>query len=121
MFEAEIERGAKMLDEYEPGWELRIDLGDLQMDQGCQCVLGQTLGDFDTGCQMLGIDTYGQSEARAFLVPRWFASAVEQAYFDGVTDHNEHWLLTNDTGWRMLEDEWAAFIKRRLDDGVRLS
>jgi hypothetical protein len=35
------ERGAALLDEKVPGWEHRIDLGRLEMEHSCRCVLGQ--------------------------------------------------------------------------------
>lgn len=36
-----VERGAQFLDEAEPGWVDRIDLDELDLGSGCNCVLGQ--------------------------------------------------------------------------------
>jgi hypothetical protein len=40
-----VARGAALLDEREPGWWQRIDLGALDMDEPCECVLGQLATD----------------------------------------------------------------------------
>jgi hypothetical protein len=39
-----VARGAAFLDEREPGWAARIDLGRLNMDICHRCVLGQLAG-----------------------------------------------------------------------------
>lgn len=40
-YERRIEKGMALLDERLPGWERKIDLGTLDLQSGCDCVLGQ--------------------------------------------------------------------------------
>jgi hypothetical protein len=40
-----VARGAALLDEREPGWWQRIDLGRLDIGSTCRCVLGQLWDD----------------------------------------------------------------------------
>jgi hypothetical protein len=42
-----VARGAALLDEREPGWWERIDLGRLDLSSPCRCVLGQLNTDLD--------------------------------------------------------------------------
>lgn len=43
MFEREVERGAKLLDEVAPGWENKINIPNLEMDRCGKCIVGQLL------------------------------------------------------------------------------
>jgi hypothetical protein len=66
-FETRIERGMRLLDELEPGWRERVDLGRLDMSSCLTCILGQLYGDYTQGLSELGVwdaeaygfDTYG--------------------------------------------------------------
>lgn len=40
-YERRIEKGMALLDVRLPGWERKIDLGILDLQSGCDCVLGQ--------------------------------------------------------------------------------
>jgi hypothetical protein len=42
-----VAAGAAFLDEREPGWADRIDVGPLDLGSGCRCVLGQLHPDED--------------------------------------------------------------------------
>ena len=44
-----VARGAKLLDESQPGWRERIRADELAMETCDQCVLGQLYGDYATG------------------------------------------------------------------------
>ena len=50
-----VRRGAAFLDERLPGWRKRIRLDELDLSSGCNCVLGQTLGGYDEGKELLGL------------------------------------------------------------------
>ena len=102
MFEAEIERGAKVLDKDDPGWALEnakrpIGIKRLNMNSPFTCVLGQHDGDFIPGAKRLGLldwDTY---------IAHGFAA-------DDYSDYPQ------------LTAEWRAFIrKRRRDARLALS
>jgi hypothetical protein len=59
-----VARGAALLDEREPGWWKRIDLGKLDLASTCRCVLGQLWDDapelwFDTGPYKRALDELG--------------------------------------------------------------
>lgn len=44
----QIKNGVKWLDENSPGWEHKIDLDTLDVNQPCRCILGQTSGYWET-------------------------------------------------------------------------
>lgn len=44
-----VDRGAEFLDDADPGWYRRVDVGSLELDSGEHCVLGQLHGDFRLG------------------------------------------------------------------------
>ncbi len=55
-FAARVARGAALLDEMVPGWDQRIDLDYLQMEDGRECVLGQTFDSSLFALELMGID-----------------------------------------------------------------
>lgn len=90
-----VARGATLLDEHEPGWELKIDLGTLALESCYQCVLGQLFGHFDEGVEELFLDKpMGSSVGYGFCGPL--------------------------DGYDRLNDEWTRVIKERLDRGIDL-
>lgn len=58
-------RGAHFLDVRRPGWDERIDLDTFDLGNACDCVVGQTEGDYQDGAKTLGLEPYGD-EAREF-------------------------------------------------------
>lgn len=65
-------RGAKLLDEKRPGWAGEIDLGELEMDNAAQCVLGQVYNSYGMGLNAvlpdIKIDQVAQIEFYGFAV-----------------------------------------------------
>lgn len=102
MFEQEIARGMEWLDHMHPGWELLIDLGKLDLQSSCACMLGQLEGDYWTA-----LDNYG-----------WYDTTVQNdaAQFGFSVRYD----LVNGHHWGILTEEWATAIKQRLDEGVVL-
>ena len=56
MFESEIARGVKLLDQKMPGWRGRINRAELVMRDPCQCVVGQVLDVDDSDDYTLAIE-----------------------------------------------------------------
>ena len=52
----DVRKGIQLLDERIPDWRGRVNPRYLDMHSGCQCVLGQIYGDYQEGCEILGID-----------------------------------------------------------------
>jgi hypothetical protein len=104
VFEEQIARGADWLDEQKPGWELMIDLSSLDLTDPCLCVLGQV---FNHGEYAVA----GYHWARNELID---SDEVVACGFTFST------LSSHDTAWQILNDEWAAFIKNRLNNGIEL-
>jgi len=52
-----VERGAELLDARVPGWRERVNPDTLDLAQDCNCVIGQTFGDYDDGLELLGLDS----------------------------------------------------------------
>ena len=98
MFEAEIARGAKLLDKDDPGWALEnakrpINLGRLDMANGFTCVLGQHGGDF-------------LDEALRLFRDSALSGVVGQATLQGFN-------LDSGGDYPQLTAEWRAFILKR--------
>lgn len=48
-----VQAGAELLDREEPGWEQRIDVRELDLQDACRCILGQLYGDYDDGIALI--------------------------------------------------------------------
>lgn len=62
VYEDDVLRGVELLDEEAPGWRDKIDLPSLHLMNCNSCVLGQVFGDFETGCNELGLTWYEAKE-----------------------------------------------------------
>mgnify|MGYP001618311814 CR=1 FL=1 len=99
-----VRRGAQLLDEREPGWAGRIDLGKLELASHCRCIVGQLAGGsgqgdepYETGLRALGIDYRDEADRdHGFNIP---AGAM------GDDDAVE--------AWAELDRLWAAEILAR--------
>lgn len=110
MFEKEVAAGMDFLDNYygKPSWVLALDLGVLDLKSGCDCVLGQLNGDYDTMCEILDIEE---------------SDAVNLGFCLNYSEYRE-WVQRAKEGevdlWVRLTGEWLAAIKDRLDQGIDL-
>ena len=98
MFEAEIERGAKLLDRDDPGWALEsarrpISLEGLNMRWGFSCILGQHGGGYAAEAVRLGFNTKSLEE---------YGFTVEDV--DALKE------------FERLTAEWRTFIRKRRKD-----
>lgn len=97
---ARVERGAAWLDEtYGDNWPLLLDLELLNLESACDCVLGQTFGDYD--------------DALAGAFPGW--TFIQRQTW--ARDHG--FYRTEDLGdWADLQFEWERLIEQRVDAAV---
>jgi hypothetical protein len=104
-----VARGVALLDEHMPGWELKIDLGALDMGDCDVCVLGQLVGNYTRGLHKLGIydGWFGPISYEEIPACAWFG-------FESGT------IAGSERDYAALEQEWARVIKKRLDRGVDL-
>lgn len=126
MYEKQIAEGAKWLDENHSGWELKLDLGKLRMSNCSDCVLGQATMNY------LGIvsrmewggggrdwaEKHGFDNANL----RWEWRTVPEMNRE-EEDYWEHEAKEEQIGgflYEKLGDEWGAFVKDRLNEGVSL-
>lgn len=93
-----VKKGAEWLDENHPGWEFRIDLGDLQMSNCERCIVGQAVGDY------------------------WTVMAEQTGSW--MLENGEMWAIEygfdvpgigNRAGYRQLEEEWTRVVKERVN------
>lgn len=61
-----VARGAALLDQYLPGWTSEINLNELRIESGSDCVLGQLYGDYGDGRDRVGIRSTAHSESLGF-------------------------------------------------------
>ena len=105
MFKEQIDKGKEVLDSFygTKSWVLELDLGDLDLKSGCNCVLGQLNGDYD---HML------------FELDMVEEDAVEHGF---CIDYRDAATVTSKTDlWAQLTKEWTAAIKDRLNEGIDL-
>lgn len=107
--EQRVARGMAWLDANVVGWERSIDLATLDMRDGCNCVLGQTLRDLakaDEPWHWRGreVDAYGWARRK------WVWLDVFGFGFSQVDPLP--------LAWNELEEAWRVAIKRRFDTGV---
>lgn len=105
MFEREIDGGMQFLDNYygNKGWVFQIDLGELELKSGCNCILGQLNGDYDTMMDLLDIEE---------------SDAIQLGFC--LDYHDEHIDASKHDYWAKLTEEWRVALKDRVDLGVEL-
>jgi hypothetical protein len=105
-----VRRGMKLLDEAQPGWEKKIKLVDLSLEDAEHCVLGQLYGTYDEGLERLE-DTLELS-----TYDEWW----HRAGFNLTEVEHEHiWDANNpeplrERFWGRLTVAWKREIARRL-------
>jgi hypothetical protein len=89
-----VAKGAALLDREEPGWEQRIDLETLALDDPCKCILGQLFSqtDDEKGAYFVGLDTFG---------------------ITGNGDYLGFGATSRQRGWSRLDQAWKALIRER--------
>jgi len=105
---ARIEKGAALLDEKIPEWEVRQKPGLLNMKSGCTCVLGQAekeMGD------------YWITLKRLFPLVQDEEELCEIAYEHGfnIKPHDDRYGLMEEDEryYAFLTEEWKKFIIER--------
>lgn len=100
--EQRVAAGAAWLDEHEPGWERRIDLGVLELADDCRCVLGQLSGrTMDEACLSPFSDyvmEYGPSDTVRFGFNVMVGGSA--------------------AAFTALDEAWISLIKSRFDSGT---
>ncbi len=99
-----VEKGAKWLDETEPGWEGRINLGELLISDVQQCVCGQVF------LKYLEEETWSESG--------YDFAQHQQGFSPGVMGFETlNWKNCN-AEYGALGDAWVELIKERYDSGM---
>lgn len=113
MYEPEVQRGAKLLDEIEPGWEKKIDIPELQMAMSCSCILGQIFASYEDGLiKALDIE-FEHMSIRPANDPT--AQKIQDHGFC-LFDRSYGYaaiLGSENQAWHHLEHTWIDLIKER--------
>ncbi|HZE34072.1 MAG TPA: hypothetical protein VE198_21895 [Actinoallomurus sp.] len=99
--EARVARGAALLDEKLPGWDQRIDLGRLNLQSECNCILGQEFADRSTSPYMAAVFELG--------LGNWSAS---EHGFD-LLGEEESRITERESTYAALTAEWRTVILAR--------
>ncbi len=103
-----ITTGAAHLDHYEPGWEAKINLNELDMAASCHCIIGQLEDDYTEG--YLGWIRQGKVPVGSYDCGHW---ARRHGFFVAGGYNDAGWDL-----WDLLDAGWTALIKHRYDTGA---
>lgn len=96
-----VDAGARLLDGFTPGWENRIDLDQLRLDNACKCILGQLFDWYWDGLKELS------THARDFT--------VDDAIRHGFTLDEEEQC---EPAWSELTEDWHTLIQGRRSEGT---
>jgi hypothetical protein len=104
-----VRGGANLLDYHRPGWEREIDIEHLDMGDTDFCVLGQLYGDYESGCDALGLGRNDERATHGFNVYwPWQAPILLRIAraigLDWTLHHRE---------FRLLRNAWIAEIRAR--------
>lgn len=101
-----VERGAALLDRKAPGWRDRVAPGDLDMDSCERCVVGQALGEYCVGIEILGVDAEIEKQ-----ITHGFEAAMHDRPFMGADIFGREWIELKQEEYRQLEIAWLERIK----------
>ena len=96
-----VQRGVALLDQECPGWRDQIRMGDLDMANTYNCVLGQVYGGYEQAVVALNhkIATRRQRERHGFTLPKKVIMAT-------ITTDYEAWKRE----WNLLTVAWKGAI-----------
>lgn len=92
-----VKKGTQWLDENHPGWERRLDLSNLEMNNCERCVIGQAVGNFWV--------TAGEEADRVGMdEEEWSVEHGFDVLFVGTS---------TTVAYRQLEAEWTRVVTER--------
>jgi hypothetical protein len=97
-------RGAAYLDDVDPGWHRRLDLGALALPDSGSCVLGQLHGTFRQGLGRARLFSPGSA-------PRASLSPVAHGFHCIPADDPE----TEERDYAFLDKAWQEEVRRRQE------
>lgn len=96
-------RGARYLDEIDPGWHDRLEIDQLELSSGSACVLGQLHGDFQLGLGRSHLVNLS-SAPRASLSPVAYGFLCVQS--GSVADRERD--------YERLNEAWMEEVRKRI-------
>jgi hypothetical protein len=109
MFEAEIERGIAWLDEVNPDWRDKINLGTLALSSLDHCVLGQVFGSYEEGIRIAFPNLVN---TRPFTGSYAEAAARAESY-QWAARHGFGWAHGYPGGFGSLTEGWKSRLSQR--------
>lgn len=123
-----VQRGAKLLDKEDPGWENRVKITPLDLGSPCKCVLGQLFAataEFNragSGYELVTTEMYYPGDVRREPSKRFaIAQAVAKVMRKTIDrwSHEDWWYgfdvddSTDDETYAELTDLWREEIRAR--------
>lgn len=99
--ETRVARGAQLLDERMPGWENKIDVENLMLENECACVLGQLEGCFWKGA------------AIALSVNEASDNCSKWNLLDATAEYGFSFGFCGAADWNALTTAWRTLIEQR--------
>lgn len=116
MAHAAAARGAAWLDKKCPGWELEINLADLDLGEGDRCILGQTAHCITKGkVQSRTPDSYCDTLERLTRTNRWaqgYGFYVSAPWPDSMS--HASYEAEETARYEMLTIAWSTLIRERV-------
>lgn len=97
-----VQKGARMLDKYRPGWAIEINISDFNITSPTECIIGQLFGDFSNGVHAL----------------RALGASVDIRKLGFMIQTSSIWngFCDIDTDYINLQKEWVAEINARAQE-----
>lgn len=114
-----VARGAAWLDKFNPGWEHKIDLGVLDLNNSCRCILGQIVAASVDESMIV----YPYSSGDKFIITHLgYATGYDviMRFVGWDLDFADEHGFTAETpdGYKELDEAWISLIKSRFETGA---
>ena len=97
---ARVERGAAWLDAQAPGWESKVDVGRLVMNNCSRCIIGQVFGHFEEF-----VNLHSEGRVRRGWEAEEFGFDVDDQF------PSAHGYVS----YELLTEAWTDLLKRRAN------
>ena len=108
--EERVNEGAAWLDEVDPGWELKIDLGKLHMASCQQCIVGQVFGNFMQLENRMPLEEFTNADS-GYEISEIISDFAFLHGFEAMEGIREYEAIAR---------AWKELVKGRLDAGIAL-
>lgn len=116
-----VESGAALLDIEFPGWVDKVNIATLDLESPCNCILGQSFGDYFKGAKELGVDNRDVVLELFGFVVNWTDDELEEdPDMDHVSPRVARLYAELDEAWSdLVQERRSAALLMQLEESVQ--